>query len=309
MAVPEFQSFMLPILKLFSDEKEHTANECIRIVIKHFDLNEEDINLTIPSGKQTLVANRVYWSLTYLKKALLLNSTKKGIYTITERGKQLLNTNPDRIDKKTLFQYEEYKNFINQEKEESNQKNEYDNKNNDMTPEEKISLIYNEINNKLADDLLEIILDIDPFDFEELVMDVITKMGYGNKKENHNIVTKKSGDGGIDGIINQDRLGLDKIYIQAKRWNGPVGRPELQQFSGTLLEKKSEKGIFITTSDFSKQARDYVSNLKQSIILINGEELARFMIEYNIGVQSSYLYETKKIDYDYFNNNQYQINN
>lgn len=303
MAVPEFQSFMLPILKLFSDGKEHTTNECMNIAINYFDLTEEDIRLIVPSGKQTLVANRVYWSLTYLKKSLLLDTIKRGVYVITERGKQLLDTNPTRIDKKLLSKYEEYRIFSNQEKEKIDNGSEPDNKDNEITPEENIDLIYNKIKNQLSDDLLEIILDKDPYYFERLVMDVLTKMGYGDINDNHNIVTKKSGDEGIDGIINQDRLGLDKIYVQAKRWSGVVGRPELQRFVGALSAKKSNKGIFITTSDFTKEAREYVTNLTQTIILINGKDLTKFMIEYNVGVQTNYSYEIKKIDNDYFEMN------
>jgi len=299
MAVPEFQGFMLPVLSLFSDEQVHSTNECMKVAIDYFKLDEDDIKLTVPSGKQTLVANRVYWSLTYLKKSLLLDTIKRGEYKITERGKQLLKTNPKRIDKKLLSQYEEYRLFSNQENSEIYIDVQND-KDDDITPEESIDVIYKKINEQLADDLLEIILDKDPYYFERLVMDVLTKMGYGDSNNNSNIVTKKSGDEGIDGIINQDKLGLDKIYVQAKRWNENVSRPELQKFVGALSAKKSNKGIFITTSDFTKEASEYATNLSHTIILINGKDLTRFMIEYNVGVQTNYSYEIKKIDNDYF---------
>lgn len=299
MAVPEFQSFMLPILSLFADNEIHNTNECMNIAINSFSLSEDDIKLTVPSGKQTIVANRVYWSLTYLKKSLLIETIRRGEYKITERGLDLLKTNPDRIDKKLLSNYEEYRLFSNQDNYFENN-NIVEEKNDDITPEENIDNIYKKIIEQLSDELLEIILDKDPYYFERLVMDVLTKMGYGDPNNNSNIVTKKSGDEGIDGIINQDRLGLDKIYVQAKRWNENVSRPELQKFVGALSAKKSNKGIFITTSDFTKEAKDYASNLSHTIILINGKELTKLMIEYNVGVQINYSYDIKKIDNDYF---------
>lgn len=299
MGVPEFQSFMLPILNLFADNEIHNTNECMNTAISSFNLSDDDIKLTVPSGKQTLVANRVYWSLTYLKKSLLIDTIRRGEYRITERGLELLKTKPNRIDRKLLSNYEEFRLFKSQDNNDGLTISNED-KSDDITPEESIDNIYKKINEQLSDELLEIILDKDPYYFERLVMDVLTKMGYGDPDNNSNIVTKKSGDEGIDGIINQDRLGLDKIYVQAKRWNGNVGRPELQKFVGALSEKKSTKGIFITTSDFTKDAKEYANNLSTTIILINGKELTKLMIEYNVGVQVNYSYDIKKIDNDYF---------
>lgn len=301
MSVPEFQNFMLPILNIFKDKKEHTTKECKEAVIKCFNLGEDDIKELVPSGKQTLVENRVYWSLTYLKKSLLLESVCRGKYRITERGINLLKTNPERIDIKLLSQYKEYRIFSNQEEADSNVETIKNEENEIDTPEDSIDKLYQKINNKLAEELLEIILEKDGYYFERLVLDVLVKMGYGNFRDNAKIVTKKSNDGGIDGIINQDKLGLDKIYIQAKRWtNGIVGRLELQKFVGALSEKQATKGIFITTSDFTKDAKEYVEKVSQNIILINGTMLAGLMIEYNVGVQVNYTYEIKKIDNDYF---------
>lgn len=299
MAVPEFQSFMLPILCLFADNEIHNTNECMNAAIKSFNLKEEDVKLTVPSGKQTLVANRVYWSLTYLKKSLLIETVTRGEYKITGRGLELLKTNPNRIDRKLLSNYEEFRMFKNQDNTDSSTMSNED-KSEDITPEESIDNIYKKITDQLSDELLEIVFDKDPYYFERLVMDILTKMGYGDPNNNSNIVTKRSGDEGIDGIINQDRLGLDKIYVQAKRWNENVSRPELQKFVGALSAKKSTKGIFITTSDFTKEAREYASNLSHTIILINGKDLTKLMIEYNVGVQVSYSYDIKKIDNDYF---------
>lgn len=296
MAVPEFQSFMLPILSLFGDNNIHTTNDCMNVAIEYFKLDENDIKLTVPSGKQTLVANRVYWSLTYLKKSLLLDTITRGKYKITDRGLKLLKTNPKRIDRKLLSQYEEYRCFSNQVNDIPSLDTDSD-KIDDITPEENIDKIYQKINEQLADDLLEMILDKDPYYFERLVVDLLTKMGYGDSNNNTNTVTKKSGDEGIDGIINQDILGLDKIYVQAKRWNDNIGRPELQKFVGALL---ANKGIFITTSDFTKEAREYAAKLENRIVLINGKELTKLMIKHNIGVQVNYSYDFKKIDVDYF---------
>lgn len=240
MSVPEFQSFMLPILKLFEDKKIHTIKECKEIVIKYFSLNDEDIKILVPSGKQTLVENRVYWSITYLKKSILIESINRGEYRITDRGLKLLNTRPERIDKKLLSQYKEYRIFSNQdEKEETFIENNELQVREVITPEENIDQIYKKINDQLAEDLLEIILEKDGYYFERLVMDVLIKMGYGNFRNDAKEITKKSNDGGIDGIINQDKLGLYKIYVQAKRWkDGAVGRPELQKFVGALSERK-----------------------------------------------------------------------
>lgn len=333
MAIPEFQCFMLPVLTILSDGKKHSVYDCIKEVTKYFQLSDEEMKQLVPSGTQTIVANRTYWSLTYLKKSLLIQTEKRGVYEITERGRKLLKTNPKKIDKKLLSQYEEYRKFSNKQqvndvvKQIKNgidrNKNQAITENNkditkgksksqkeniqvvsntveEITPEENIEKRYREINEQLADELLDMIMEKDPYYFERLVMDVLTKMGYGNQKENSAIITPKTNDGGIDGIINQDRLGLDKIYVQAKRWKSKkkVPKKEVQSFAGALAEKKSKSGIFITTSEFSKQAKNVAKNL--SIRLINGKELVNLMIEYNVGVQIKYTYELKKIDNDYF---------
>ena len=302
MSVPEFQNFMLPILNVFNDKKIHTIKECKEMIIKYFLLTEDDVKEVVPSGKQTLVENRVYWSLTYLKKSLLIETITRGKYKITERGIDLLKTNPERIDIKLLSQYKEYRIFSNQE-EDTDSITEIDKKeeNEIDTPEDSIDKLYKKINNKLADDLLELILEKDGYYFERLVLDVLVKMGYGNLRDNAKIVTKKSNDGGIDGIINQDKLGLDKIYVQAKRWkDGMVGRPELQKFVGALAGQGARKGIFITTSSFSKEALEYKPRNETSIILIDGQKLVDLMYEYNIGVTVEKHFEIKRLDSDYF---------
>lgn len=295
MSVPEFQSFMLPILSLFEDEQKHTIKECKEAVIKYFSLADNDIKIFVPSGKQTLVENRVYWSLTYLKKSLLIESINRGEYVITERGMKLLKTRPKKIDKKLLSQYVEYRIFSNQEEKIAEKEND------ESTPEENIDKLYIKINDQLAEELLEVILEKDAYYFERLVVDVLVKMGYGKFNDNCKKVTKKSKDGGIDGIINQDKLGLDKIYVQAKRWKDElVGRPELQKFVGALSERQATKGIFITTSDFTREAEECIEKVAHNIVLINGSMLAKLMIEHNVGVKINYTYDIKKIDNDYF---------
>ncbi len=301
MAVPKFRDFILPVLLYFADEKIHTIKECMDEVIQRFDLNEEDLRLLIPTGTQTVVSNRVYWSLTYLKKSLLLNVVEKGKYKITIRGKELLATNPIKIDRKLLMQYPEFVDFI-KGKNKSIEKENESVLEEEITPDDEIAEIYNKINDKLADDLLELILDKSSYAFEYLVIDLLTKMGYGEEEENRKYLTPKTKDGGIDGIINQDRLGLEKVYVQAKRWNGSVGRPELQHFVGALSGRKANRGVFVTTSYFSSQALEFMKESSYNIILIDGKTLVKYMIEYNVGVQTIHSYEIKRIDTDYFKN-------
>ena len=291
MAVPKFYEFMLPILELFSDDKIHSLEECIQISIEKFGLSSEDLNEMVKGGKQTKVANRINWSITYLKKALLIETIEKRKFKITQRGKELLSTNPKIINSKLLKQYDEFIKFITPKE----NKDIFNEEKEELTPEEEVANICKTLNTELASEILDTILKISPYAFERLVIDLLEAMGYGIGK-----VTKKSNDEGIDGIIDQDKLGLDKIYVQAKRWENVVGRPKLNEFVGALSVKNSSKGIFITTSDFTEGAKEYINNTKLPIKLINGIELANYMIEYNIGVQNKYSYNIKKIDNDYF---------
>lgn len=298
MSIPEFQDFMLPILLIFEDKNIHTISDCINKMISFYNLTQEDVNVLVPSGRQTRLSNRVSWSLTYLKKSLLLDKVGRGKYKITLRGIELLNSKPKKIDRKLLSQFEEFRDFSNQHINDNMLR--FKDKEDELTPEDRIDFIYKSINSQLSEELLEFILEKkDSYYFERLVIDVLTKVGYG--VADYNFVTKKSRDGGIDGIINQDRLGLDKIYVQAKMWSDVnVSRPELQKFVGALSAKKSNKGIFITLSDFTDDAKDYALDSTYNLVLINGMEFAKLMIEYNIGVQVSYSYEIKKVDRDYF---------
>ena len=301
MAIPEFKSFMLPILKFLSDNQIHTLQECISVVKNEFNLDNNDMNQLIPSKKQTTVYNRVYWSLTYLKKALLIKSEQRGHYRITDRGIELLKSNPTVIDPKLLSKYPEFQDFSNASHTINNSNSTLSNSNDDSseednTPEEILSNTFDKLSNPLSDELLETIFNHDPYSFEKLVMDLLTKMGYGDEKLNQ--VTQKTNDGGFDGIIYQDKLGLDKIYVQAKRWSNNIQRQDLQSFVGALAGINASKGVFITTSDFTNGAKAYAEN--QQIVLINGKSLTKYMIEYNVGVQINYSYDIKKIDNDYF---------
>ncbi len=297
MSVPDFQSLMLPAIKLLKDGKEYNKTYITEGLAKDFKLSEEDLHALLPSGKQTVFSNRVGWSLTHLKKAKLIESVKRAVVKITQRGLDLLKTEPEHINLKTLEQYPEFMEFklISQQNkggEKADQVNE--------TPEETLEKIYEELKNTLAQELLECIMKCSPQFFENLVIDLLLAMGYGGSRKDAGQAVGKSGDGGIDGIIKEDRLGLDNVYIQAKRWDSTVGRPVLQAFAGALIGKKANKGVFITTSSFSKDARDYVNTISPNLVLIDGKELANLMIDYNVGVTDVAKYVLKKIDLDYF---------
>ena len=288
-------------MEIFNDNSEHSTSECVELIVKKLKIDETDIRKKVPSGKQTIVSNRVYWSLTYLKKALLISSLRRGFYNITDRGVKLLKSNPKRLEIKDLEKYSEFIDFKTASSCDSNMGNPIDSE--EKSPDETIGVLCGSLKIELARDLLEIIYNKSAYFFEGLVLDVLYNMGYGNFKEDSISVTKKSRDEGIDGIISQDKLGIENLYIQAKKWKSDdkVGRPELQKFVGSLTSKKANKGIFITTSKFTEDAKKYIESLPSFMIkLIDGNELVNLMIEYNVGVQIEYKYEIKKIDNDYF---------
>jgi restriction system protein len=294
MAVPDFQTIMLPLLEFFSDTKQHTTKETYEFIIKHFGLDESDMKVLIPSGSQELYKNRTGWAKTYLAKANLLESVTRGVYKITERGKECLTEKPNRIDLKYLFAKEQ--GFSGSVQINPNNNTEYS----QQTPEEILEQNYNIINASLASELLDTIKTCSPAFFERLVVDLLTSMGYGRSIGEGKVVGR-SGDGGIDGIINEDKLGLESVYIQAKRWQGTVGDIEIRNFIGSLQLKGARKGVFITTSDFTKQAKDSAAMITGiKIVLIDGLTLADLMIEYNVGVSVKTSYEIKRVDSDYF---------
>lgn len=299
MAIPDYQSLMLPLVKLASDKKEHSLQEATQTIAKEFNLSEADLAELLPSGRKTRFYDRIGWAVTYLRKAGLLNSQGRGKFQITQRGLDVIKNPPQRINVEFLEQYEEFVEFRTRRDREDEEAPTTE-KLEIQTPEEAIEAAHQNLRQTLADELIQTIKNCSPAFFERLVIDVLVKMGYGGTRKDAGKAIGKSGDGGIDGIINEDRLGLDVIYIQAKKWEGSVGRPELQKFAGALQGKRAKKGIFISTSTFTNEAKEYVSQIDSKITLIDGETLSQLMIDYNVGINSIATYELKKIDNDYF---------
>lgn len=304
MAVPIFEEFLYPFL-LATKDKDMTVAEMKQYIVDYFKLTDEDCNQRTKSGNTTQVADRINWCRQYLRRALMIEMPERGVYRITQRGKDYLASNTS-LSKQDLMQYEEFEAFANGS---STSKTNIEVSNNskieileELTPTEQLEKAFHSIIDDLAADLLQKVLDQSAVFFEHLVVDLLVKMGYGGSFENSAHVTQYVHDDGIDGIIYEDKLGLDKIYIQAKKYkvDNTIGKPQIQQFSGALDEQKATKGVFITTSSYTKEARTYVEKLNKKIVLINGQELARYMIEYNVGVSTKQLYEVKKIDSDYF---------
>ena len=296
MAIPDYQSIMLPLLKFAGDQKEHSLREVIEILADHFNLTSDERRELLPSGQQEVFKNRVGWARTYMKKAMLLESPRRGYFKITERGMAVLSKNPQEINVKFLEQFEEFRQFRALRREKPKIVEEELGR----TPEEALENAYQNLRDDLANDLLEQIKNSPPGLFESIVVDLLVKMGYGGSRKDAGQAIGRSGDEGIDGIIKEDRLGLDIIYIQAKRWENAVGRPEIQKFAGALQGQRAKRGIFITTSNFSREANDYAFKIDTKIILIDGERLAQLMIDFSIGVTTVSTYEVKKIDTDYF---------
>lgn len=297
---------MLPVLKISEDGSTHRFRDSIELLADKFSLTDEERRELLPSGSQAVFDNRVGWARSYLKQAGLLDSPKRGFFQITPRGKELLDSGISRIDNSVLEQFEEFQDFKNRKKkkEETESADSIESSiDSDQTPEDQIASAYRAIKAGIQKEILENIMNSSPAFFERLVIDLIVRMGYGGSRSDAGRAIGKSGDGGIDGIINEDKLGLDVIYIQAKRWEGSVGRPEIQKFAGALQGQRARKGIFITTSNFSNQALEYVSMIESKIILIDGERLSALMFEHSVGVSTAGIYELKKIDSDYFEEN------
>ncbi|HLL79163.1 MAG TPA: restriction endonuclease [Ktedonobacteraceae bacterium] len=304
MAIPDFQSFMLPLLKLAEDGEEHTTSEAVEKLADYFGLSEADRDELLPSGKQRKLDNRVSWTKTYLQKAGLLSNPGRSRFGITDEGKKVLRDNPPRIDIKFLNQYHGFAAFHantrGNGKADGSPPEGIDDKVT-QTPQEILETTYQGLRQNLADELLAQIKAKPPRFFETLVVDLVVAMGYGGSRIDAGQAVGQSGDGGIDGIIKEDKLGLDAIYLQAKRWEGVVGSPIVREFTGALMGKRAHKGILITTSTFSKEARNFVNSIgNMNIILIDGEQLAQLMIDHDVGVAEESRYVVKKIDTDYF---------
>jgi len=302
MGIPDFQSVMLPLMKYASDNREHTLREAIEALAEQFKLSEEELSELLPSGTQAIFDNRVGWAKTHLSKAGLLSSPRRSVFIITDRGKEILSKKPDFINMALLRQFPEYVEFTKstKKKDTSDKKEKPEESLFQNTPEETLEYAYQELRETLAEDLLERIKNISSSFFEKLVVELLVKMGYGGSIKDAGQATRKSRDEGIDGIIKEDKLGLDIIYVQAKKWENVVGRPEIQKFVGALAGQGAKKGIFITTSYFSNDALEYVPRNETKIVLIDGKMLAQLMIDYNLGVTPSKTFEIKKIDSDYF---------
>lgn len=301
MSVPDFQTIMLPLLKFTADQREHAFRETIEYLAMAFQLSEQEKEELIPSRQQTSFDNRVSWATSYLKRAGLLESTRRGFFKISQRGIQVLQQNPNRIDIKFLSQYPEFLQMREGTKKGKNGVEEVEIEAvTGKTPEESLEDSYQKIRQDLALEVLNRVKSCSPTFFERLVVELLVKMGYGGSRQDAGKTVGKSGDGGIDGTIKEDRLGLDIIYIQAKKWEGVVGRPEIQKFAGALQGQRAKKGIFITTSDFTQDARRFVEYIDSKIVLIDGKQLADLMIDNDIGLSKVYTYEIKKIDTDYF---------
>jgi restriction system protein len=289
---------MLPLLRFSSDGKEHSLRETTERLATEFGLSVQEREEKLPSGQQAVFGNRVGWARTYMKKAGLLEAMRRAYFKITPRGVEVLKSNPPRIDGAFLNQFEEFRRFKKLRHEKAERQEETLPA--VSTPEEALENAYEDLRGNLASEILQRLKSSPPGMFEKTVVELIVRMGYGGSLRDAGQAIGRSGDEGIDGIIKEDRLGLDVIYMQAKRWENTVGRPEIQKFAGALQGQRAKKGIFITTSDFSKEALEYAAKIDNKIILIDGEQLAQLMIDYNIGVTPVTTYEIKRIDSDYF---------
>jgi restriction system protein len=302
MAIPDYQTCMLPFLRYLADGAEHALRETEDSLAEHFKLTPSERAELLPSGQQGVFKNRIGWARTYLKKAALIDSPKRGTFRITDRGLKTLASNPSRIDVKYLEQFSEFIEF----RDASKPSNEADSvaftqlPQSKTTPEEAIEGAYQGLREQLAAELLTRILSCTPAFFEQLVVELLVKMGYGGSRRDAGERIGQTGDGGIDGIIKEDRLGLDTIFIQAKRWQGSVGRPEIQKFVGALQGQRAKKGVFITTSSYTTEASSYALQIDTKVVLIDGKQLAGLMIDFDVGVAPAASYVVKRIDSDYF---------
>lgn len=305
MALPDYQSLMLPILRFAGEQPgEVTGAAATEAIAAKLNLSEADLRHMLPSGTQSTITNRVSWAVVYMKKARLLESTRRGYFRITERGADFLKTKPERIGLADLDKFEEFKAFksLRATKAAASRSNTYGGDEiTSSTPSEQLETGYQSLREDLADELLDKLKKVSPGYFERIVVELLVKMGYGGSLADAGKAIGRSGDGGIDGIIKEDKLGLDVIYIQAKRWDSnSVGRPDVQQFAGALQGQRASKGIFITTSRFTKDAQDFAAGIGSKIVLIDGEQLAQLMIDHDVGVSTAATYHVKRLDSDYF---------
>ncbi|MFY9970777.1 MAG: restriction endonuclease [Roseiarcus sp.] len=306
MSIPDYQTLMLPLLRLAADGEKRVADVADRIA-DEFKLSPEEREALLPSGRQRVLNNRIHWAKFYMSKASLISSPGRGRFVATDEGRKLLTSGPDQINVALLMKYPSFRDFHKSEREASSESEEvvFDSKVTKaatITPEEQIEAAYQAVRSALRADLLDRIGQNNPSFFEQLIVDLLVAMGYGGSRKNAASQLGQSGDGGVDGVINEDRLGLDRVYVQAKRYtNGSaVGRPEVQAFVGSLVGLGATKGVFVTTSTFSNHAREFVRHLSQRVILLDGQSLADLMIEHGVGVRTSRAIEFKRLDEDFF---------
>ena len=295
----KYEEIMLPLLKYLSDGEEHNLSQTRDDLATQFKLTDEELRELHPSGQQTVFRNRVGWARTYMKKAGLIISNRRSHFQISNQGLELLEENPTEINSKSLVRYESFVEFKSPRKSTIELKND----DTDQTLEESLEHTYQQLHSELAKELLDLIKTCTPSFFERLVIDLLITMGYGGSRKDAGKAMGKSGDGGIDGIINEDRLGLDVIYLQAKKWENTVPLREIRDFTGALAAKQAKKGIFITTSSFPASVYEFVKQVEYKIILIDGERLTDLMIEYDIGLSTVNTYHVKTTDLDYFEGN------
>jgi len=300
MPIPDFQSLMLPLLRFVSDGKEHTLREAEDVLALEFKLSTLEKAELLPSGRQAVFANRIGWARLHIKKAGLVEQPRRGFFNITLRGTEVLKNPPEKINLKFLDQFPEHLEFRSTNRNGVIEKIATFQPLAEQTPEESLELAYQTLRKELAQEILSRTLTCSPAFFEHLVVELIVKMGYGGSRRDAGERIGQSSDGGIDGIIKEDRLGLDTIYLQAKRWQGSVGRPEIQKFVGALQGQRARKGVFLTTSTFTADATSYVTHIDTKVVLIDGEMLANLMIDFDVGVSISTTYTLKRIDSDYF---------
>lgn len=301
MAVPDYETLMTPLLKILADGREHRLRDLTARLADEFQLTEEDRQELLPSGQQTLISNRVGWAKAYLKKAGLVDSPARGCFRLSEEGKRVLQDPAVKVDNKFLARYPAYLEFKSQKKRpEAVTATDTAAEADDQTPDEAIESAYRDLRSALADDLIDQVMACSPAFFERLVVELLVAMGYGGSLADAGKAIGRTGDEGIDGIIKEDKLGLDVVCIQAKRWSNTVGRPHVQAFAGSMEGYRAKKGVMLTTSSFSQEALDYVQRIERRIVLIDGQRLAELMIDHNIGTTTTRSYKIKKVDSDYF---------
>lgn len=299
MPVPDYQTLLLPLLRLAGSGQADTLPKAESLLAEEFELSEQERASRLPSGQQTVLRNRTGWASFYLKNAGLIEKPKRGLFRITSRGKEVLASNPESIDLGYLLQFQDFVDFY-QKGPTKLQATPTVTQPASSTPDEILQGAYETIRNDLASEIIDRLLKATPEFFENVVVELLVAMGYGGSRQDAGERLGKSGDGGIDGIIKEDKLGLDAIYIQAKRWQGNVGRPDIQKFVGALQGQRARKGVFMTTSGFSADAVDYVSRIDVKVVLLDGARIANLMIDHDVGVSPITSFVIKKLDSDYF---------